>query len=215
MRELRWSDIPSLWPALPADATCYCVGSGPSLDAVNLNRLSGKAVLCCNAAAVYVFRSACRSTAWWVCNNQNAIEQSAALVPQPWRVICLERVREQIDKHSDKVDTVVYYTKFQHFPRHTTAESMLRIAQVAGFRRAVLIGVDCDAATSEVYARDCRHVNCIYEEPRKRVEYMQRFVEALEDFAVAALPDMVVSVTSPVFPRRMIPYVPFEEAAAW
>lgn len=209
MRELHWSDIPSLWPR-GGNGCVWCLGSGPSLDAAGLDRLEGQPVLACNAAAVYAFSARCAPSSWWVVNNVNAIEQSAALVPPPWRVICLERCRAALAPYEDKIETLVTYTREEHFPRHTTAETMLRIAHVARFTRAFLVGVDCDPHATEVYAARARHANCIYEESGKREIYMRNFTRAIEDLAAEVATDIEIVSTSPSFSRSVLRFVPFD-----
>lgn len=204
----RWSD--AAWHT-PRE-TAWILGSGPSLDDADLDALAGQDVYAVNAAAVYAYNSKCRAASWWCCNNNNAIEQSADLVPAPWRMIVLERCRDVIGRYADRVAEVVYYTKAENFPKHTTAESAIHTAAKLGYRTAVLVGVDCDPTTPAPYAERAMHQNCIYADTAKRVEYLTRFVSAIEACAIQYADRMRVVSVSPVFPAQVIPRVPWGEA---
>jgi hypothetical protein len=206
----KWCD--GAWHTPRENAAAWILGSGPSLDAADLDALAGQDVYAVNAAAVYAYNAKCRATSWWCANNANAIEQSADLVPAPWRMIVLDRCRDVIGRYAERVETLVTYTKAENFPKHTTTESVLHAAAKLGYRTAVLVGVDCDPTAPAPYAARAAHQKCIYEDAAKRVEYMTRFVAALESCAMQYADTMRVVGVSPVFPARVIPRVPWCEA---
>lgn len=211
MREFVWADIGKVIVPHP-DATAWVLGSGPSLDTVDLDLLEGEHVFAVNASAVYSYSAACAATTWWVVNNVGAVEDSCDRVPAPWRMIACERCRRVIEPRAEKVAEVVYYTKSENFPFHTTVESAMSAAARTGFKRIVLIGVDCDPTVEYVYAERARHQQCIYNQKERRYEYMGRFVSSIERWALVHIRELAVYTTSSVFPGKFINHVPYDWA---
>jgi len=188
---------------------CWIVGSGPSLDTIDLECLGDDPIFACNAAITYVCKHKdCWPNLWWIFNNSSAYRWSCEKLGD-WkpRSVSLYRQTYHHVKHKD----AYFYDDVEAFPNHTTAETMIRLAHHMGIKTAILLGVDCDKTAKESYAKGLMYAKCIYNMPGndRRDEYFSNFQRGIR-LTLEDLGDMKLVTCSSMYPDKTIPYIPFE-----
>lgn len=202
----NWSGLRHMY-ANTSQKSCWVIGSGPSLDTYDLSQISHKdTVLACNAAITKVQHV---EKAWWVFNNSTAYKWTVDKIDKNkgLRTISFDEQTRSVVDHGGRA---YFYTREQAFPNHTTAETMLRIADHMGLRRAFMLGIDCLPTSGKPYARDLQYAHCIYE--NRQEEYFANFVYGL--WKTSEELNIQVFTCSPFFPGGVFHYVTFGVALA-
>lgn len=132
----------------------FIVGSGPSLDDLDLSRLNQSIVFALNASVTLFDLAEAGGLFWFVRDRRAVVECASRLLgPHTLRVIAGKRSWEQVLDFArrQRLSGLVYDERSVVHER-TVAEDALQIARRLGAAEAVLVGVDCHAPAGRPYA---------------------------------------------------------------
>lgn len=183
---------------------CFILGSGPSLDSLDLSLLKGQLVFALNAAITLM------PDAYWVVRDLRAIAQILPRLRETknLRVVTTIKGYDAIQtkglarRRSLRVWT---YNEQSVVHEHTVAEDALQLARRAGCSDAVLVGVDCKAPPGRPYAEALSWKPCAwYEKPVPESKKCASFLRALKALAsggrLAGFPVVSTSASCDAFP---------------
>ena len=163
----------------------FIVGSGPSLDDLDLSILDGQNVWALNASATLF---ADRPGLFWLFRDTRTVGQVLPRL-KSWRQL---RVLTTVRGFSDlecqtKRSRRAYIYDHQSVVHHrTVAEDALQLARRAGATDAVLVGVDCSAPAGVPYAKALMWKPCAWYDVKKPVAESKAcasMLKALRDLA--------------------------------
>jgi hypothetical protein len=133
----------------------FIVGSGPSLDEIELSRLQNSIVFALNASATLFDLSAADRVHWFARDRRIGPECLARLLgPHTLRMVAGIRAWEQVTDTARRQNlSGLVYDERHVVHERTVAEDALQIAKRLGAAEAVLVGVDCHAPPGQPYAK--------------------------------------------------------------
>lgn len=166
----KWADRPQ--PEFKG-RRLFVVGSGPSMNDVDLSLLEGQHVWALNAAATLFTDTTRFPDATWMFRDRRAIPQIAPKLAgwKRWRVVTTDKCYAQIEHNGPRVSmtTYKYREPWVHHER-TVAEDAIQIARKVGFVDVVLVGVDCAVPAGRPYAEALMWKPCSWYDPAHPVE---------------------------------------------
>lgn len=188
------------------DRRCFIVGSGPSLDSLDLSLLRGSLVFALNAA-ITLFDD----DAYWFLRDRRAI---AEIMPRltgrdTLRVITTIKCYDGLQSVAQRRRSIRAYLYDERSVTHerTVAEDALQLAKKAGCADAVLVGVDCSAPPGRPYAAALDWKPCAWydrKDPVPESKACASFLRALRALAASerldGLPVYSTSATCDAFP---------------
>ena len=186
---------------------CFIVGSGPSLDDLDLASLRGQVVWALNASAT-LFDD--RPGLFWLLRDRRAIREILPRLAH-WkrmRVVTHVKAFSQIETDTQKPRHAYVYEERSVVHTRTIAEDALQLARRAGCSDAVLVGVDCKAPPGRPYAKALDWKDCAWydrKDPVPESKACASMRRALADLATSGVlgdfPVYSASVSLDVFPH--------------
>lgn len=129
----------------------FIVGSGPSLDDLDLSLLDGQCVWALNASAT-LFQD--RPGLFWLFRDTRTIAQVLPRLKhwQTFRVITHVRGISDLECQTKRGRRAYIYDPQGVVHLRTVAEDAIQLARRAGAKDVVLVGVDCSAPPGRPYA---------------------------------------------------------------
>ena len=127
----------------------WIVGSGPSLDDVDLMRIRGEYIFALNAAYTLFRDARTYGRAWWLWWDMRVYREVFPRMigedKRQWpvlRAILHKNGMENMRSYRGQSRTIVYPREERFRPKRTVAETALLIADFLGFNDAYLVGID-------------------------------------------------------------------------
>jgi hypothetical protein len=203
---------------------CWVVGSGPSLDGLDLSRLGDENVIALNAAITLFQDRRRHPNTWWMIRDARAYDE---VYPRLGKLRFLKLIVSQKGYKRFKESGIWKQLSGQAFVfdvaryihRRTVAEDAIQIAAYMGFEEVNLLGIDCAIRDNQHYAKALSWKDCHFHDERADVVVGVRPVQAMVD-ALAALPKDLgellpkVYQASPLFPAGTYEHRSFENGLA-
>jgi len=135
---------------------CWIVGTGPTLDDIDINALRGQYVMALNSAILKFMNVRAFPDAWWVWYDARTLRELWPRVQKEWkRVQCVIHKKGIEDMRSALcAGRYVEYVKHEFHASRTCAETAILLAQFLGFSEIFLAGIDgMMAREGEPYAK--------------------------------------------------------------
>jgi hypothetical protein len=203
---------------------CWILGSGPSLDAIDLKKIGNDHILALNAAVTLVADSRRHQNVWWVYRDVRIVNEVFPVLWKcpwrNWRVITHKRAFAALRdtgvwRHRSCRAFIYPIEAIIH--QKTVAEDAIQLAAILGFSEAYLVGIDCAAKDGKPYAKSLTWKECHFVDPKKppvtepmACKSMAAGLEALKSKLNGTIK---VFNTSPIAPP-IFPKIDFEEAVA-
>lgn len=200
---------------------CFVVGSGPSLDDVNLASLKGKYILALNAAILKFTSVRSYPDAWWVWYDSRAYREMWERVTSGWnRIQCLTHKKGMEDMRGHKGGgRYIEYVKDEFRPERSVVETAILLAQFLGFSEVVLVGIDgMQGRDGEPYAKGLSKPCHFMQQGdqascRRSSESMVQALDRLNERMAERGRVPRIIQTSELYPRRdQFEFLPFDEA---
>jgi hypothetical protein len=198
---------------------CWVVGSGPSLDKVNLRRLPRTEDVYALNATITLLTSHPR--AWWFFRDRRIcfeIGPQRLASWKRWRVVthrkALEMVKDRRMIPRGRSMVAYLYNQDSIIHRRTVLEDTLQIVKFMGYDEVVLVGIDHAIINDCPYAKALAWKDCHFHNPNpdggvKGVKPIEAMVAAMEQLAPTLAPLRVVN-TSRSYPRKVFEYKSFK-----
>jgi hypothetical protein len=135
----------------------FIVGSGTSLDLVDLGLIRDQLIWALNAAITLFADAAAYPGAYWFLRDKRAVSEVGPRLPaSSWpraRVITTPKARDAVEAWARRPTRLYIYDERKTVHERTVAEDALQVARLAGCSEAVLVGVDCHAPPGRPYAK--------------------------------------------------------------
>jgi len=200
---------------------CYIVGTGPTMDDVNLSKLRGQYIMALNGAVLKFTNLRSYPDAWWVWYDARAYRELWSRVKDQWRRIqCIIHKKGMEDMRSHLgAGRYVEYVKDNFRASRTVAETAILLCQFLGFSEVVLVGIDGMQARDGIpYAsgfewKHCRFMTAGQQEScqKSSAQMVQAFEDLKEKLADRGRVPRIIQ-TSVAYPvRDQFEFVPFDK----
>ena len=201
------------------DKVCWLVGSGPSLDEVDLSKIKDQTIFAVNAA-ITLFSEAKFRDAWWIFRDRRIVHQLGKRLDKwgLWRVITHKSgfmTVKDVCGHTGKRMVVYLYNKDAIIHRRTIIEDALQILQLLGFKQVNLVGIDHAVVENRPYAKALSWKECFFYNPKTppisgKSIALGSMMDAMEQIK-PSLGKMKVINTSPYYPKPIFEHVEFAD----
>lgn len=182
----------------------FIVGSGPSLDDLDLSLLNGQCVWALNASAA-LFQD--RPGVFWLFRDSRTITQVLPRLKH-WRtlrVVTHVRAFSDLECQTNRSRRAYIYDQKSVVHRRTVAEDAIQLAIRAGCKDVVLVGVDCSAPPGRPYAAALDWKPCAWydrKDPVAESKACASMLKALHELApsLGSFPVYSTSRTCDAFP---------------
>lgn len=207
----------------PLQDTCkgrrvFVVGTGSSLDDINLKRLKGQYIFALNGAATFFKNVSLYPDAWWLWWDMRSYREAYSLLKDWRRVQTLTHKKglEEMRGHRGAARFVCFMNRQQFEPRRTIVETAILLADFFGFNETILVGVDgfvtqngkayCDSIAT--------WKKCFFCNPEKKGSHQKstnQFLSAMDQL-MPRIKKTKVLTTSKLYPGDHFEFTSFEEA---
>lgn len=194
----------------------WIVGSGPSLDDVDVGLLAGRHIFALNGAIQLFVDRKRYPDAWWLFWDLRAFNQIWPHIEEDWgviRAIVHKRAMENT-RHLRCSGRFIAYVREAFPTQRTVIETALLIGDYMGYDEIYLAGVDFAAKIGQAYHKPLEWKPCHFWDRKgdpARCGSFRTMLKAIQE--VLKKLKTPVFQTSPIFPdKKLMPYVDFEEA---
>jgi hypothetical protein len=196
---------------------CWVVGSGTSLDNIDITKIHGDPIFALNAAVILCLSANPLNninTNWVFSNKRPWKENKDRLIEKPYRIYTrIENVGTTKGLGESGIPVVGLDESLgEGASKHTVATRAVRIARHLGYRNVFLLGIDCAPnEEGEVYAKPLRYAFALYGPKEKQPTYFNNFIK---DWKIlkGEITDMGIYTCSPLLDKSLFKYISFETA---
>jgi hypothetical protein len=199
--------------------TCWLMGSGPSLDEIDISLLKGKTVFAVNAAITLIANNTFKSP-WWLFRDRRIVHQIGSRLDRwkRWGIFTHKAAFMTVkDVCGVKNKSMVahLYDKEGVIHKRTIIEDALQIIKMLGFKQVNMVGVDHAVVENRPYAKALSWKECFFYDPKTPPKSgtsvaLNSMMKAVEDL-LPHLEGLKIVNTSPYYPKPIFEHAKFSE----